>query len=173
MQRTAALYNAIPNFFWSIVCLAPVAVFCYQQVSASCFYWVLGICSLSILLPRAFFDRIQLGDTPAIYHKAGVHFINRFTQHGVIINRMIRKKYPGYSAAGRSRGALAKHVGLTYMFEKFHFLLFLFFMVMMVYALLKGAIGWALILLITNILYNVYPMLLQQYVRVKIRKYTR
>ncbi|KAA2238441.1 hypothetical protein F0L74_19630 [Chitinophaga agrisoli] len=173
MQRTAALYNAIPNFFWSILNLAPIAVFCYRFTDPLLFYWSLAGCSLSLFLPRAFFDRMQLGQTPAIYHKLGVHFINRFTQHGAIINQWIRKKYPQYRVIPLNRRAIRQHYHQTYMFEKFHFLLFLFFLVIIGDALVKGHIGWVLILLITNILYNVYPVLLQQYVRIKLAPYLK
>ena len=47
-------------------------------------------------------------------------------------------------------------------------MLFSFFSLVFIYALIKDYIGWALLLLLTNILYNVYPCLLQQYIRVRL-----
>ena len=169
MRRTAALYNTVPSFFWSVVNLVPVSVFCYRYADAWLFWTTLGIASLSILLPRTFFKHIQLSSTPAIYRKVGVHFINRFTQHGAIVNQWVRKKYPTYKVVPLNRQAIQRHYRQTYMFEKFHFMLFVFFAVMMCYALVKEYIGWSLVLLVTNILYNIYPILLQQYVRIKLR----
>ena len=56
----------------------------------------------------------------------------------------------------------------TYLFEKFHFSLFLFFAFMTIHAGSHGYWYWVLILTISNLLYNVYPNLLQQYIRVKL-----
>jgi hypothetical protein len=50
-------------------------------------------------------------------------------------------------------------------------MLFVFFALATVYALWKGLAGWAVILSLTNLLYNVYPILLQQYIRVKLAVY--
>lgn len=62
-----------------------------------------------------------------------------------------------------------KRIRDTYVYEKFHFLLFVFFTLSMVYALAKGYWGWAAVLGVTNLLYNVYPNLLQQYIRLKLK----
>jgi len=57
------------------------------------------------------------------------------------------------------------------MFEKFHFIMFVFFTLITFYALSRSDFWWVIIFLITNVLYNVYPNLLQQYIRLKLRLY--
>jgi hypothetical protein len=59
------------------------------------------------------------------------------------------------------------------MFEKFHFMMFLFFMFATVYAAIKHYWWWVLIIFITNVIYNVYPNFLQQYLRVRLIGYKR
>ncbi|MGV3586039.1 MAG: hypothetical protein ACO1OF_03465 [Adhaeribacter sp.] len=168
MQYTVAWYNAIPNVLWSVLNLLPVSVFCYRFLPLKLLLVFLGISFLTVLLPKGFFYNIQLSQTTAVYKKIGVGFINKFTQNGAIINKLIRKRYPAYKVVSGSKRSVAKVLGQTFMFEKFHFLLFVFFSFIMVYALVKGYLGWALVLFITNILYNIYPCLLQQYIRVRL-----
>lgn len=92
---------------------------------------------------------------------------------GGLINRHIRKKFPGYRTVTPHRASVHKRIQHTYVYEKFHFLLFVFFFLSMVYALGKGYYGWAAVLGLTNGVYNVYPNLLQQYVRIKLKAYAR
>jgi len=54
------------------------------------------------------------------------------------------------------------------MFEKFHFIMFVFFILITIYALVENHFWWAIIISATNLLYNIYPNLLQQYVRLKL-----
>lgn len=163
------LYNMIPNFFWSIVCLVPVSLFCYMIVNR-CFFWCSLVASFLLLfLPFSFFDRIQLSSNPNRYEALGVRFVNQFAQNGDIIKRMIRKKEPSFRILSAGNTSVNKLINSTYFFEKFHFALFVFFISVTVYALVKSHIGWAFILTVSNIIYNVYPNLLQQYIRIKLK----
>ena len=169
LKKAVGFYNMIANLTWSALLLAPIAVFCYTYMNRKLFWIFLIVSLLSGFLPRAFFDRIQLGKSGGIYKKTGVGFINRFTQNGGIINALIRKRYPGYKVISPGRSSVAKLIGQTYMFEKFHCILFLFFSMTMVYAFAEGYFIWAFIFLISNIVYNVYPAFLQQYIRVRLK----
>lgn len=98
----------------------------------------------------------------------GVHWINKFTQNGEIINQIVRKRFPEYKVVSRKTPSINKLVGQTYLFEKFHFMLFIFFTLITILAIIKVEPGWALLITITNLIYNVYPCLLQQYIRIKL-----
>ena len=163
-----ALYNMIANLFWSVLNLLPISVFCYNLMNLKLFYVFLGISLLTIFLPKSFFDNIQLGTSTPIYKKIGVNLINKFTQNGSIINTLIRKKNPQYKVVSYRPLSVKKLLNQTYVFEKFHFLMFLFFTLTTVYALMKNYLIWALIISVTNLVYNVYPGFLQQYIRVKL-----
>ncbi|HEY1115363.1 MAG TPA: hypothetical protein VGE66_17445 [Chitinophagaceae bacterium] len=104
-----------------------------------------------------------------MYKRLGVEVVNRLAQNGGLINKRIRKKFPAFRMVRANRVSIHKRIRDTYVYEKFHFLLFVFFTLSVVYALGKGYWGWAAVLTITNLVYNVYPNLLQQYIRLKLR----
>ncbi|GAA4429978.1 hypothetical protein GCM10023188_16060 [Pontibacter saemangeumensis] len=167
-KRAAGWYNAIPNLLWSVLAFVPIYIFCYTLLDRKLLYAFLAFSIFTLFLPKAFFRHIQLGKTVAIYKQAGVPFISRFTQNGQIINRLLRKQYPRHRVVSGSRLSVNRRVQQTYAYEKFHFMLFSFFSLVFIYALIKDYIGWALLLLLTNMIYNVYPCLLQQYIRVRL-----
>lgn len=168
MKQTVAWYNSIPNLVWSILNLVPISIFCYKLINLKLFFAFLAISLLTVLLPKSFFHSIQLGKTTSVYKKIGVNFINKFTQNGKIINRLIRKRFPQYKVVSNRKRSINKLIQQTYVFERFHFILFSFFNFITVYALVKNYFWWALIIVITNILYNIYPCFLQQYIRVRL-----
>jgi Glycosyl-4,4'-diaponeurosporenoate acyltransferase len=168
IKKMVGWYNMIANLFWSALNLVPISVFCYSLMNLKLFYIFLVPILLTKLLPKSFFDSIQIGRTRAVYKKIGVHFINRFTQNGDIINRLIRKKFPQYKVIAISKVSVRKLLKQTYIFEKFHFAMFLFFTSTTIYALTQNYLKWALIISITNLVYNVYPIFLQQYIRVRL-----
>lgn len=166
-KRLQNFYNTIPNLFWSVLCLVPIMMFCYQLMQVKWFSVFLAISIFSLFLPNTFFDKMQLANTTTIYKKLGVHRVNKFVQNGDIINSRIRKETPDFKVISLNRLSVKKLLQQTYIFEKFHFMLFMFFILAMLYALIKQYYVWTFILLFTNLLYNVYPNLLQQYIRVK------
>ncbi|GAB2461184.1 hypothetical protein GCM10011375_12130 [Hymenobacter qilianensis] len=97
----------------------------------------------------------------------GVHAVNRFTQHGDLIHRLIRQQYPQYKRV-RTHSDKAALVRATYHQERFHLVLFLFFLLTSLYAAALGYGRWALLIGLTNVVYNLYPMWLQQYVRLRL-----
>jgi hypothetical protein len=169
IKRTIGIYNMIPNLFWSALLLIPVCVFCYSWMERKWFWTFFVGSTLAIFLPASFFDVIQLSKTSTAYRKLGVKFINRFTQNGDIINNMMRKKYPEYKVVSGNGISIRKLIEQTYVFEKFHFILFLFFLLLLIYAIGNGYFIWATVFFISNIVYNVYPMWLQQYIRVRLK----
>lgn len=166
IKKKIGVYNMIPNIIWSVICLSPIFIFCYSRMNMKVFYWFLIISLLTLLLPKSFFNLLQIGKTISFYKKTGVTFINKFTQNGDIINKIIRKDYPQYRVVSKRNATSI--ISQSYMFEKFHFMLFSFFILTAVYAIIQKSFGWAVILIITNFIYNIYPLLLQQYIRLRI-----
>jgi hypothetical protein len=172
-KRLLGWYNTIPNVIWSVLNLVPISVFCYTLLDRKLLYVFIVISLLPLFFPNSFFDKIQLGKTTLTYKKLGVAFINKFTQNGVIVNSFIRKKFPGYKAIRYHPSSIKKLMQQTYIYEKFHFTLFVFFSLTTLYAVSKSYWGWVAVLCITNMLYNIYPNLLQQYIRLKLRLHAR
>ncbi len=162
-----ALANAVPNVLWSVLGLGPIGVFCYQLMARPWLYGLLGVSLLAYAVPASWFGYWQLSRTPAAYRKLGVAAVNRVTQHGDFVNRLLRRWYPRHRHV-RTRAAVAALVRTTYHQERFHLVLFLFFLFISLYAAARGYAGWALLVALTNVGYNLYPMWLQQYIRVRL-----
>lgn len=156
---------------WSVLALAPVSVFCYSQLTLNLLFLFVGLCFIPAFLSNSVIDKMKISDSTIIYKKIGVGVIQRLTQNGEIVNRMIRKRYPKYKALYPDRKSLKGLIGKTYVFEKFHLMLFLFFLLIDVYAFYKGLSIWGVVIFLLNLLYNVYPILLQQYIRLKLALY--
>ena len=159
----------IPNLLWTALFLIPITLFCYTFITPKMTYSMLGVSLIPIFFPNSFFDRIQLSKDTHWYRRIGVKYINTFAQNGNLLNEILRKKYPSYKVVSRTRASIKKQYYQTYFFEKFHFFLFLFFTMVTIYAGMQGQFYWVLILAISNLLYNIFPNLLQQYIRVKLK----
>jgi len=169
ISKIAAMYNMIPNLLWTAIFLIPITMFCYSFVTPKTIYTLLAISFIPVFFPNSFFDKIQLSRNARWYTKIGVKHINTFAQSGSLINKIVRKKYANFKAISKAKASIKKQYLQTYVFEKFHFSLFLFFTSMIIYAATQGHIYWMAILIISNLLYNIYPNLLQQYIRIKLK----
>src|SRR5688572_2298004 len=159
----------IPNLVWTAVFLIPIAVFCYTSLGLKTTYVLVGVSLIPVFFPNAFFDRIQLSRNARWYKKIGVKHINRFAQNGSIFRNVLKKKYPRFKVISKSAASIKKQYHQTYFFEKFHFSLFLFFIIVTIYAVVRGHFYWAVVIIVCNLLYNIYPNLLQQYIRIKLK----
>ena len=159
----------LPNLFWTALFLIPIVIFCYTSTNLTITYILLGVSFIPLFFPNSFFDRTQLSKDAHWYRRIGVRFINTFSQHGTIVNKILERKYPGFRVIYKTKASIKKQYYQTYFFEKFHFSLFLFFTMVTIYAGVQREFDWVFVLTICNLLYNVYPNLLQQYIRVKLR----
>ena len=165
--KLAAGYNMIPNLVWSVIHLAPVTVYCFTAMDRVWVYILLGLSVLAALVPNRFFDHMQLSRTTKLYKKIGILTARRLSQVGDKINRLIRKKYPEHKIIRDYKNREA-YIQRTYFYERFHFIVLVFMLAASVYAFLQFDYWWALTFIISNILYNIYPMFLQQYNRIRI-----
>ena len=168
INRLASTYNMIPNLVWTALFLLPVAIFCYRNLNHQIVYILLGISLTPLFFPKSFFDFIQLSRKPLFYKRIGVKFINKYAQNGELLNQHMRKKYPAFTAVPTSKSSILKYYNQTYFFEKFHFSMFIFFTAITVCALIRSYLLWALIVSVSNLFYNIYPNLLQQYIRLRL-----
>lgn len=168
-KRLLNLYNLLINLFWSVLALVPLVVFCYRFVTTG---WLVVFSIpvvLSLFLPRYFFYRMQLANAVIVYKRLGVHLVNTFSQNGIFIQRLIKKRFPGFKLLAPNRLSVQRLLRQTVVFEKFHFATGLFFVLLTFYALFKNLFWWGVVLLVINLFYNIYPVLFQQYVRVRLK----
>jgi hypothetical protein len=166
IKMQVELYNMIPNLIWSLLNLIPVGYFCYTLMPPKLFYIFLGISLAGYALPSSFYNTIQIKKLNFL-KKAGVPVAQKYAQNGTVINRLIRKKFPGYKIL-YDRKTIEGQYKRTYFFEKYHFVMLLFFLFTTVFALIQSYYLWALTIMIANIIYNIYPILLQHYTRLRI-----
>lgn len=167
IRQTAVLYNQLINFFWSILAFVPIVYFCHQYLPLKLLYIFSGISCIVIFLPTSLLNKIQLSQSSNAYKKIGIRFIKQYTQDGDLVNRFIKHKHPQYKYV-ENKQAIKKLIGKSYMQEKFHYIVLVFFICITVYAFKVGLIGWAIFISLANIVYNLYPIFLQQYNRIRI-----
>jgi len=96
--------------------------------------------------------------------------VNHFVQHGTLINNLLRQKYPEYGRM-RYRTGTASLMQSTYIQERFHWTVLLFFLLASLYGITHGQLRWALLITIINVVFNLYPIWLQQYIRVRLNRF--
>lgn len=162
-----AFYNAVPSVVWSVLALGPLTVFCYQHMARP---WLVGLVGLSLLayaVPRAWFRYWQLSGAPVVYRRLGVSVVNGLAQDGALVNAVVRRRYPHYRRV-HSRRSVVALVANSYHMERFHVAALLFFGFASGYAAVQSQWGWAAALTLLNIGYNLYPIWLQQYLRLRL-----
>lgn len=172
IQQRAIFYNQLINFFWTILAFAPVVYFCYLYLPLRQLYLFTGISCLVLFVPVSFLNKLQLSQSTRVYKKIGIRFIKKYTQDGDLVNRYIKAQHPEYKYL-ENRQAVKKLIGKSYMHEKFHYLVFVLFICIMIYAFKLGLIAWGIFICIDNIVYNIYPVFLQQYNRIRINTLLR
>lgn len=172
VKKILGRYNMIPNLVWSILNVTPIAIYCFTLLDHKTFYIFLAVSLIPIFFKNSFLDKLQMGKTIKIYKRLGVHQVNHVTQNGVIVNNLVKRKFPDHKVVTNRKSSITALVNQTYLFEKFHLIFFLFFSLTIAYAFSKGHLKWACIILVTNVVYNIYPNLLQQYIRLKLRLFS-
>lgn len=173
VQRKIEGFNMIVNLLWSFIFLFPLVVFCYTNMQKSWLIISLLISLLAVFLPRCFFSAQRLSKSRLFYQKIGIEFFNQFTQNGTLINRFVKHSFPEYKKFHTKEEAYKKLFNQTFMFEKFHFIVFIFFIEATIFAFIHSYFYWAVFLVVGNVIYNVYPILLQQYIRLRLTTFKR
>ena len=159
-------YNQILNGFWTVLAFLPVLRFWIGHYTGVTLFWVLGISMIPIFLPGACFAELQLSCRRSFYESLGIRRMLAFTQDGYLVNRLIRKSKPGYRTV-RSRRDLRSLKGRMLVYEKYHWTCLLFFLLTSLLALALKEFVLAGLILLANVIYNVVPLLIQQYNRAR------
>ena len=162
------IINQTLNFFWTIGCFLPVLLFWMGRTPD---VWLYGsvLCSIAIgFLPGSFFKLLQLSQNPRFYKKYGVTVIRRYVQNGDLINRLYRQKSPQYKVIKDPR-KIYNYRKTIAMYERYHFTCFVFFLLTTILSLITHHYTIAILITGCNIIYNVCPIFLQQYNRLRIQ----
>ncbi|MGB4773288.1 MAG: hypothetical protein WBP58_17620 [Chitinophagaceae bacterium] len=154
--------------FWALLVFTPLTIYLFRY-AGSMFIWVCStIAVLLMMVPGRVYKFFQLSSDPRYYERLGVLVINNITQHGQWVNGLIRKIQPG-TRMHHLRSAKTIRANME-MFEKFHYGCLFMFTSCMVHAVLNSAWGWSLFFVVSNLLFNIYPILIQQYLRIRLAK---
>ena len=164
--------NQFINFFWTILSFAAVVVYWLSVGLSPPFYIFIAISFIPVFLSQKLMAKLQLSKSTRFYERLGVRVIRRFVQHGDIANRISRKNKPGYQVITQKSNPAA-YLKTIAMYERFHLMCLLFFLFTTVAALLDGRFIIAILIMISNIIYNFYPILLQQFNRIRILRLTK
>jgi len=163
--------NQFINFFWTILCFIPVLIYWFGNYS----YWLYVFILFSLiiaLLPGSIFRHFQLSSNRKFYERLGVKFIQQFVQNGTLINRTIRKNNPDYKLI-KDRAQAQQYLNTINMYERYHVLCFVFFTLTFIHALISQRYIIAVLVLVANIIYNVCPILIQQYNKLRVMRILR
>jgi hypothetical protein len=158
--------NQAINFFWTILCFTPVIVFwIFNNPAPYCYIFLI----VSILFQLVPLKVLQLSNKPVFYERLGVKFIRKFVQNGQYINNYLRHKYPNYKVVKHRQGA-SKYIKTAVMYERYHSICFVCFLLTAAYALVLNSIWFFVLINLSNIIYNICPILLQQYNKARINR---
>lgn len=150
----------------------PLRPFHFDVPFPSAFAFLMG-CAASCLpyfLPRTYFNprRIELG---GFYPRLGLRWFRYFATDGDLINRTLRRIQPSYRVI-HDRASLQKHLEGTYSNERWHLAFFIAGTLTFCHALHTDQYIVGSLILVTNVIFNLFPVLHQRYKRVRIRRLT-
>lgn len=166
-RQLAARYNLVVSLCWTLLCLCPVVGYFYLYMPVSWLWVIVPMALFPYFLPAGWLDRYAVSTSVRFYERAGIRVLLGVVQHGRYINRRIRDRFPGYRII-YDRETIRRKIQETYLFERFHYGLLLAFVIPISHAL-RVYWYWGVILIACNIVYNVYPILMQQYVRLRLK----
>ncbi|MEJ7692756.1 hypothetical protein [Daejeonella sp.] len=159
-MNTVQTLNYVVNFFWTIIGFLPLTIYWWQTPLTFSFYCFLMVSVFLANVPERMIHQFRFSSKRRIYELVGVRLVRKFVQDGDYIRKG--------NHWVRSKAAAEKYLLRILMYERFHTLCFLFFTFSMTHALLNARIKLGLMILFCNVFFNVYPLLLQQYNRLRI-----
>jgi hypothetical protein len=160
--------NQFINLFWTILSFMPI----YDYWIGKDITWLYAFVLFSLIpavLPNSIFRHFQLSSNSKFYEHLRVKFIQKFVQNGTTINRVIRKKNPAYKII-KDRVEARNYLGTINMYERYHVFCFIFFGLTFGQALYSQRYVAAFLVLIVNVIYNICPILIQQYNKLRVMR---
>jgi hypothetical protein len=120
-------------------------------------------------LPNGIFSELQLSSNKKFYERLGVKLIQKLVQNGTFANNAIHKNDPQYKVI-KNRAQAQNYLSTIAMYEHYHLACFVFFGLTFIHALYQQQFVLALLILSADVIYNVCPILLQQYNKLKVMR---
>jgi hypothetical protein len=170
MSAWGNVFNAVINLLWTCLLLGPVYVYCAHHVTPKCLF-LFGLAAVFPFgAPKRILQRFQLGTNVDVYRSLGVPLLVKCTQDAPWLGRLGGGQYRRVSL---DRKVIARVMRETWMRERFHLGLLLFCGACSGLALWQMELRWCVTLIVINTLYNLYPVWLQQYLRLRLTRLSR
>lgn len=156
-------------YYWLRFC-PPLRPFDFEVPFPSAYAFLLG-CAASCFpyfLPRAYFTprRFEFG---GFYRGLGLRWFRYLAPDGELINRLLRRIQPSYRVV-YDRVSLRKHLDGTYPNERWHLAFFVAGTLTVSHAFHTDQYVVGSLILVTNVIFNLFPVLHQRYKRVRARR---
>jgi len=161
------IYNQIINLFWTAICSAPVLRLWYLYYHPTILIVSLAVSLLPVLIPFKYFSILQISRSRRFYESLSIKSLQSLTQDGRLVSALAKKKNHDYRQV-KQRAVHGKYKSQIAMYEKFHMSCLLFFFISFVYAIHQQAFLVSFLILMSNIVYNITPILIQQYNKVRL-----
>ncbi len=158
--------NQAVNFFWTILCFIPILVFWSVSGHMVYCYCFLAISLIGLIIPAGW---LQLSNNPKLYESLGIRFIKKFVQNGDFANRFARRSNPAYRVI-KGKANAVQYAKTIVMYERYHLLCLVFFTATAIFAIVQQHYLLSAFIILGNIIYNVCPVLLQQYNRARLMR---
>jgi len=169
------MLNLIINLFWTITCVIPLSWYWGVHFAENRSPWdliITIILSLLVyLIPNKWLNSLNLSKQRKTYEKFGLKTFRYFVQDGTLVNRLQNRKTNPRIIRNREQALkYLKTIGIQ---ERFHYCFLVLFSLTTLCAFFAARPILGLFILLSNILYNVYPILLQQYNRLRIDNFSQ
>lgn len=160
-----SVMNQVLNFFWTSLAFIPVMIFWWNTGINIFFFTFVLISVFFIFIPEKFLSKFQLSNKRNLYEKFGVKIVRKFVQNGEWIRSTFNESYkPTIKNISKANA----YVKTIYIYERFHWLCFIFFLFSSIYAICMGKILLGFLIFLCNLIYNVAAICLQQYNKLRI-----
>jgi hypothetical protein len=131
------IMNQFINLFWTVLGFAAMVSYWISEGLSAWFYLFTGLSIIPAFLSQSVFYRLQLSRDTKLYERLGVRFIRKFVQHGDFANRIARKSNPANPVMRRT-GNPERYLSTIMMYERYHFICFVFFLLTSGMAMVQG-----------------------------------
>ena len=160
--------NQSINLFYTIMAFLPVVLF-WADHYATIFLTIALVLAISIFfVPIDLYRFFQLSKSRIFYKNIGIEKFQKFTQQGEYAQQLIRY-FDGNESFIYKRQRIKKLQNQIRIFESFHWACLIFFLLTCGNAIIKKEYIIATFILLSNIVYNVIPILIQQYNKTRIK----
>jgi len=161
------IYNQIINLFWTTVCFLPIVRLWYLYFHPTILIVSLAVSFLPVLIPTKYFGMLQISRNRKFYESLSIKALQSLTQDGKLVSTLADKENQHYRII-KTRVVHKSYKSQIALYERYHIICLAFFSISFVYAIKQQAFLISFLILFSNIIYNIIPILIQQYNKLRL-----